>query len=260
MPPRQGGLPYRVSSNEALLKFEWVDFARSWSDQNRSLPGNGRRCTALIAQVWSIRKVGNPEFMRVAAARRGFDGRVPGRTPSHDDCSQSRATVGFSRSSPCPATHSKFKRGSNEGCAPSMCANLWGASPLWEYRLGLIVSKDNHEPKARAKPRGIVWRKPECKRCEATDRNRIQGRGTRWPSWHMTAKPTGTQPTVNAALVHRQFAVLPGEICAPWRRGTDGRDGRVVPYPKRTRREVGVSDLKASEPTQPHQATQRALQ
>jgi hypothetical protein len=33
-------------------------------------------------------------------------------------------------------------------------------------------------------------------------------------SWHMTAKPTGTQPTVNAALVHRQFASLPGEICA----------------------------------------------
>ena len=25
----------------------------------------------------------------------------------------------------------------------------------------------------------------------------------------MTAKPTGTQPTVNAALVHRQFAHLP---------------------------------------------------
>ncbi len=48
-----------------------------------------------------------------------------------------------------------------------MGANLWGASPLWEYRLGLIVSKDNHEPKARASPRGLVWRKPECKRCEA---------------------------------------------------------------------------------------------
>ena len=54
-----------------------------------------------------------------------------------------------------------------EGCAPSMGANLWGASPLWEYRFGLIVSKDNHEPKARARPRGIVRRKPECKRCEA---------------------------------------------------------------------------------------------
>ena len=39
---------------------------------------------------------------------------------------------------------------SSEGCAPSMGANLWGGSPLWEYRLGLIVSKDNHEPKARA--------------------------------------------------------------------------------------------------------------
>ncbi len=66
-----------------------------------------------------------------------------------------------------------------EGCAPSMGANLWGASPLWEYRLGLIVSKDNHEPTARARPRGFVRRKPECKRCEATDRNRIQGRGLR---------------------------------------------------------------------------------
>ena len=30
---------------------------------------------------------------------------------------------------------------SNEGCAPSMGANLWGASPLWEYRLGLIMSR-----------------------------------------------------------------------------------------------------------------------
>ena len=43
-----------------------------------------------------------------------------------------------------------------EECAPSMGANLWGGSSLWKYRLGLIVSKDNHEPKARAKPRGIV--------------------------------------------------------------------------------------------------------
>jgi hypothetical protein len=30
----------------------------------------------------------------------------------------------------------------------------------------------------------------------------------------MTAKPTGTAATVNAALAHRQFAFLPGEICA----------------------------------------------
>jgi hypothetical protein len=101
----------------------------------------------------------------------------------------------------------------NARCAPSMGANLWGASPLWEYRFGLIVSKDNHEPKARASPRGLVWRKPECKRCEATDRNRIVKAEGGEASWHMTAKPTGTQPTVNAALVHRQFASLPGEIC-----------------------------------------------
>ena len=51
-----------------------------------------------------------------------------------------------------------------------MGANLWGESLLWEYRLGLIVSKDNHEPKARAMSRGRVWRKPECKRCEAEPR------------------------------------------------------------------------------------------
>ena len=48
--------------------------------------------------------------------------------------------------------------------------------------------------------------------------------------WHMAAKPTGTQPTVNVALVHRHFAHLPGEICAAWQCSTDGRDGWVVPY------------------------------
>ena len=90
-----------------------------------------------------------------------------------------------------------------------MGASLWGESPLWEYRLGLIVSKDNHEPKAKAMSRGMVWRKPECKRCEATDRNRIVKAEGCEASWHMAAKPTGTQPTVNAALVHRQFAHLP---------------------------------------------------
>jgi hypothetical protein len=47
--------------------------------------------------------------------------------------------------------------------------------PLWTRH----ESKDNHEPRARAIPRGMVWRKPECRRCEATDRNRIQGRGLR---------------------------------------------------------------------------------
>jgi hypothetical protein len=59
----------------------------------------------------------------------------------------------------------------------------------------------------------MVWRKPQRKRCEATDRNRIVKAEGCEASWHMTAKPTGTQPTVNAALVHRQLASLPGEIC-----------------------------------------------
>ena len=81
--------------------------------------------------------------------------------------------------------------------------------PTWTHH----ESKDNHEPKARAIPRGMVRRKPECKRCEVTDRNRIAKAEGCEASWHMTAKPTGMQPTVNAALVHRQFAHLPGEIC-----------------------------------------------
>jgi hypothetical protein len=29
-------------------------------------------------------------------------------------------------------------------CAPSMGANLWGESPLWENRIGLIESNLNH--------------------------------------------------------------------------------------------------------------------
>ena len=123
----------------------------------------------------------------------------------------------------------------NEVCAPSMVANLWGGSPLWDYRLGLIVSKDNHEPKARAMSRGMVWRKPECKRCEATDRNRIVKAEGCEASWHMAAKPTGTQPTVNAALVHRQFAFLPGEICAALAaRGDGGLPGMGSPGIPRT--------------------------
>jgi hypothetical protein len=44
--------------------------------------------------------------------------------------------------------------------------------------------------------------------CEATDRNRIVKAEGVEASWHMTAKPTGSMPTVNAALVHRQFATL----------------------------------------------------
>ena len=43
----------------------------------------------------------------------------------------------------------------------------------WTHR-----EQDNYKPKARAKSRGIVRRKPECKRCEATDcKPHSQGRG-----------------------------------------------------------------------------------
>ena len=34
-------------------------------------------------------------------------------------------------------------------------------------------------------------------------------------SWHMTTKPIGSGGRVNAALAHRKFTFLLGEICAP---------------------------------------------
>ena len=46
--------------------------------------------------------------------------------------------------------------------------------------------------------------------CETTNRNRIVKAEGVEASWHMTAKPTGSTPTVNAAFVHRKFAFLPG--------------------------------------------------
>lgn len=65
-------------------------------------------------------------------------------------------------------------------CVRPAWARTYGVQvPCGSTALDSSRAKDNHEPKARARPRGLVWRKPECKRCEATDRNRIQGRGLR---------------------------------------------------------------------------------
>ena len=44
--------------------------------------------------------------------------------------------------------------------------------------------------------------------CETTDRNRIVKAEGVEASWHMTAKPTGSTPTVNAAFVPREVRVL----------------------------------------------------
>ena len=120
-----------------------------------------------------------------------------------------------------------------EGCAPSMGTNLWGGSPLWEYRLGLVMRARITTSRRQGQVREVLSggsRSARGARRRTETAYKAEGCEA---SWHMTAKPTCTQPTVNAALVHRQFAFLPGEICAPWQRGTDGRDGRVVPYPKR---------------------------
>ena len=60
-----------------------------------------------------------------------------------------------------------------------MGANLWGASPLWEYRPGLIVSEGYPRAEGKGKTARSCLEEAGCKRCEATDRNRIQGRRLR---------------------------------------------------------------------------------
>ena len=146
----------------------------------------------------------------------------------------------------------------SEGCAPSMGANLWGASPLWEYRFGLIVSKDNHEPTARADPRGNVRRKPECKRCEATNRNRIQGRGLRGELAHDSkahryaayGKCGACAPTVRVPYLGRS---APQAVCV------DGGITRMVhtgsPRTERRGELPAASDEQAATTIDVHSAT-----
>ena len=99
------------------------------------------------------------------------------------------------------------------GCAPSMGATLWGASPLWEYRLGLVmrarITTSRRQGQARE---GLSGGSRSARGARRRTETAYKAEGCE-ASWHMTAKPTGTQPTVNAALVHRQFAFLPGESC-----------------------------------------------
>ena len=61
-----------------------------------------------------------------------------------------------------------------------MGANLWGGSPLWEYRLGLIVSKSNHEPTGKGRPARAC---PEEARVQEVrgdgQKSHSQGRGMR---------------------------------------------------------------------------------
>ena len=51
--------------------------------------------------------------------------------------------------------------------------------------------------------------------CETTDRNRIVKAEGVEASWHMTAKPTGSTPTVNAAFVPGEVRVLDRGRSAP---------------------------------------------
>ena len=208
-----------------------ADCARQWATRHVLRPGTGGQGASNLPSAKATQEVpsqSRPEITSRVLRRQGkyVDGSLVYKQSEvrdqaencddlHCDLEQIGRSLLVQHMKPGVRAQRLPKTGRwNTGCAPSMGSNSWGASPLWVYRLGLIVSKDNHEPKARARPRGLARRKPECQRCEATDcKPHRQGRGPRWPSWHMTAKPTGTQPKTNAALVHRQFALLPAETC-----------------------------------------------
>jgi hypothetical protein len=75
-------------------------------------------------------------------------------------------------------------------------------------------------PEVRAEGKGVSVRmgpkEAGAQKCGPTDRNRIVRLSLR-ASWHDTTKPTGSGDRVNAAVVHRKFTFLSGEICLPAR-------------------------------------------
>jgi len=93
------------------------------------------------------------------------------------------------------------------------------ASPLYVNPVSERYHRHKDQPKARAEPRGTVWRKPKRKAmsqaCPGRDpgnRNSIQGRvpgqvSTTWRS-------PGFRDTVYAAVASRKFTFLSGEICS----------------------------------------------
>ena len=62
------------------------------------------------------------------------------------------------------------------------------------------------------------------------NKNRIRGRRG-LVSWHNTAKPVVSAPEVNAGVVWRRSALLPGEACPTWRPVF----GRGAPWPAMVR-------------------------
>lgn len=128
------------------------------------------------------------------------------------------------------------------------------------------MTEDNHEPTARASPRGLVWRKPECKRCEATDRNRIQGRGRRGElahdskaHWYGAHGKCGACALTVRVLtwgdLHRErcdwMAAKPGRFHrdtkdqAPWRAARRVSKNRQQPLSGRTARRAATRSVTA---------------
>lgn len=106
---------------------------------------------------------------------------------------------------------------STAGCTPDMGMNLWGGSPLWE---SLECPTGQKKPLADGKGASarVGLKEAREQKCEATDRNRIEGLV---PGRVGTSRrsPPGTRDRVNAALVHGQFMFLFGEICTASGRG-----------------------------------------
>ena len=75
--------------------------------------------------------------------------------------------------------------------------------PLWTHRERRITTSRRQGQDRE----GLSGGSPSARGARRRTETAYKAEGAE-ASWHMTAKPIGTAPTVNAALVHRQFASL----------------------------------------------------
>ena len=128
-------------------------------------------------------------------------------------------------------------------CVPSMGAVLKGfESPVCKPNMNSNepgnISRSQGGPGDRSAERSLG------KNREPMNKNRIEGRRDR-ASWHHTAKPFGWVSEVNAAVVRRRTAFLPGETC-PVRAGQESAEAIVVDHePGATNRPLKRSDRKS---------------
>ena len=120
-------------------------------------------------------------------------------------------------------------------CTPGMGVSSWGESPLYK-NLKVFIIMDTTKSISRRQGR---FREEGSEGSRSVnvqaDGQKPHTRLSSWASWHNTTKPTGSGGRVNAAVVHRKFTSLSGEICAScdrrFMRRIRNRFTRLTKYP-----------------------------